>query len=462
MSTERAQRSFTNERLFPNHTFERDIGLAEYATAAAHLNSESKSVKWAASATILLSGGGGLATLQFNLITPELLLGTQEPKPTHLMLLLAVVLVSFISIVHLAELNKSRTFAERKVVALRRMLGVSYGENSLVLPNWRIEGADNPFALKFFRGWLDHRVFPIYMLLSVGSFAVFGLSFSLIAYLSSFLGVEVDPTFQNALIVACTYWLCGIATYKYYSRELGENLRLSLAKTVARLFRVPLDPNFMHRTYRVQLDIAEARRIKSDFETISKVAIFIEDRAFREHGGVNWRGTGRAVLGKIRNKKAGGGSSITQQFVRSNYIKNLNLGIRRKIVEILLARWIEKIWNKTSILNGYLTTVRFDRGVYGFHRAYKHFFEETPVNVSAWEAFILVERLGNIHGYFIANRVQALLSSSLEEGLLKTDDALACLKYYEGMMGHHFSLPDARSRTPADVIKALQLQTDID
>lgn len=141
---------------------------------------------------------------------------------------------------------------------------------------------------------------------------------------------------------------------------------------------------------------------------------------------------------KIRRRFSGGGSSITQQLARSNFIIKLSPTIRRKIVETLLAKWINSVWSKGVQLDAYLVTARYDRGVYGVQAAYRHFFGEAPKRVEKWEAFVLVERLGNVRSKFIGLRVREQLRRCIGAKVLTEDDARLALNYYDKMMALHF------------------------
>ena len=444
----------TSERYFPSYSIQRDIGIAEYNSADAHLRAENQAVKWATSITVLLSGVAGFSVFEPTALNDTFFLLKPTSDIGHLYLLIVVLLISFALIIHLADLAKSRSFAERKVIVLRRMLGVSYGENSLVLPNWRIEGADNPFAVKIFRGYLDHRIFPLYVILAFGSLTVFGLSIGSINYVLDVLDHEGRAAFGSVVILALFYFTTGLAVYVRQLRDFNENSVLMLAKMAARVLFVPVSNNFPYKNYRILLDVAEAERLKANFKLIVPFAILIEDNEFYKHKGINWRGIARAIKGKLSSKNLGGGSSITQQFARSNYINKLNLGIRRKIVEFILAKWIETVMTKNEILKGYLSTARFEFGVYGFHRAYRHFGLDQVSEMQSWEAFILIERLGNIHGRFLGNRVKALLEKSIAKNLLTMEDARTAIGYYRNMMDTHFELRDG-DINPQQVIDQL-------
>ncbi len=443
-----------NERYFPNHKIEPEIGLAEYNFACARVGSTDESITWATNITALISTAATFAALKTSEYKVELATAGTNEETLRLIVLCSILLFSFLSIVHLSYLHKSRIFASRKVIVLRRMLGVSYGENNLVLPNWRIEGADNPFAIKIFPGFFSYQSFPVHMVLLSALTSTFLLGPSAMIVVAAETSLPQLEGFRP-IYFGFIWYLLGLSFFKWQLREVDENILLWLSLLIARLLNVEITTGLNTSIYGIKLDIAEAKRLHSDFACIDKVAVFLEDGEFFEHSGINWKGVGRAIYARMKKKFAGGGSSITQQFVRSNFIVRLSPTVRRKIVEMLLAKWIESVWSKRQILDGYLVTARYDRSVYGFHRAFRHFFSDSPKLIEPWEAFILVERLGNVRGQFRGKRVRELLRRAISSALISMDDVEKILKYYNSMLDRHFELP-LDHPTPIEVLASLK------
>src|SRR3546814_14122543 len=66
-------------------------------------------------------------------------------------------------------------------------------------------------------------------------------------------------------------------------------------------------------------------------EVLEQAVVAAEDRSFYSHGGVDVRGTLRALWADIRNRELGqGGSTITQQLVK-NTITGGEKSIQRKV-----------------------------------------------------------------------------------------------------------------------------------
>jgi penicillin-binding protein 1A len=419
------------ERYFPNHKLERDIGLAEYQVAAGRLAAEDQAVNWAKNSSIIIASIVSFASFKASGYQADLSnLGLTEPVFKFAVLAI-ISAFSYLSIIHIAGLQKSRTLAERKIIVLRRMLGVSYGQNTLVLPNWRIEGADNPFSIHLFTGFLSSKSIPIHVILVSLTASTFFLSSPIADWINT-LSPSLPLSGSEVVTTLCiALYTVGLLIFRYNSRDTHENSLLSMARIFAWLTRTPLVKNFENVLYRIRLDIEEARRIRSNFIDITELSIFIEDRNFSKHRGISFKGLARALWGKISRRNLGGGSTITQQFSRSMFISKLTPTLTRKLTEMFLAIWIETVWAKSEILNGYLVTARFDRGVFGFHRACRHFFEKPPEDISKAEAFFLIERLGNIRGFFLGRRVLQILDTAISNNVIDVATCNQILDLYE-------------------------------
>ena len=118
---------------------------------------------------------------------------------------------------------------------------------------------------------------------------------------------------------------------------------------------------------------------------IRQAIVAIEDSRYYEHGGIDLRGTLRALKS---NSQAGsirqGGSTLTQQYVKNTLIVNARTAqeregasartISRKIRELRLAIAVEQKYSKDEILERYLNTVYFGDGAYGIQAAAKRYF----------------------------------------------------------------------------------------
>ncbi|HLN55807.1 MAG TPA: transglycosylase domain-containing protein [Bacteroidales bacterium] len=123
--------------------------------------------------------------------------------------------------------------------------------------------------------------------------------------------------------------------------------------------------------------------------------IATEDIRFFRHKGYDVKSFFRVLVKTIllRNRNAGGGSTITQQLAKNMYGRD-NYGrltiYVNKVKEIILARRIEKSFSKQDILLLYLNTVSFGENVYGIEAAARRFFNKEVINLSIEEGAVLI------------------------------------------------------------------------
>jgi len=100
-----------------------------------------------------------------------------------------------------------------------------------------------------------------------------------------------------------------------------------------------------------------------------------EDSRFHKHGGIDYVGVARAT---VRNLKEGrvvqGASTLTMQLARNSYPDLNDRSFHRKLLEMMLARRIEKMWKKDQIIEHYVNRIFFGTGVYGIQRASQVYF----------------------------------------------------------------------------------------
>lgn len=126
-----------------------------------------------------------------------------------------------------------------------------------------------------------------------------------------------------------------------------------------------------------------------------KAVMAAEDDRFYEHDGVSARSIARAL---VSNVNAGGisqgGSTITQQVVKTTYFIDDETGVakqnlERKAREAMIAMRIERKMSKDAILERYLNTVYLGWGAYGFQSASKLFFNKSVDQLGVAESALL-------------------------------------------------------------------------
>ncbi len=122
---------------------------------------------------------------------------------------------------------------------------------------------------------------------------------------------------------------------------------------------------------------------------IKQAAIAIEDKDFFKHNGISLSsGVLRALRETLITKSLQGGSTITQQLVKSSLLTPERT-FQRKIKEIVLALWTEKLFSKEQILEMYLNQVPYGGSSYGIEEAAKTYFGKHAKELSLEEAALL-------------------------------------------------------------------------
>lgn len=323
-----------------------------------------------------------------------------------------------LSLRYFADRQKAVCFAARKVIVLRRMLGMSYGSLQLVLPNWRIEGADEPFAIRLFPGWNTYVAYPCYAIAGIAAAVAFFVLAALIKHLeSSGLTLPVRPTVTvigcAALTFAALAW-----TYRKALLDTHERVGLLAACRLAKAMNVTLVTNFEYVIYRATLAKHELHRLGIDLGPAKRLLVHIEDKEFFVHRGVSLRGLVRLAASTLGLRRRSGGSTITQQLVRTLFIHDQRKLFRRKVVEILLARWFDRVVAKNDQLEMYLASVRFEASVFGMAQALRWFFGAISKGISLPMAFFLIERVSNIRSRLLVEKIDETLRGAVTAGVL--------------------------------------------
>jgi membrane peptidoglycan carboxypeptidase len=107
---------------------------------------------------------------------------------------------------------------------------------------------------------------------------------------------------------------------------------------------------------------------------IKNATVAIEDKDFYKHGAFSIFGIGRAFTGLIfRDPSKGGGSTITQQYVK-NALLSPEYSYTRKIKELILSIEIEQLYKKDDILKLYLNEIPYGNQAYGIESACRTYF----------------------------------------------------------------------------------------
>jgi penicillin-binding protein 1A len=115
-----------------------------------------------------------------------------------------------------------------------------------------------------------------------------------------------------------------------------------------------------------------------------------EDARFFQHRGIDLLGIVRALFKNIKSWRIEqGGSTITQQVIKSLLLKNPEKTYKRKVREALLSLQIEREFSKQRILYLYLNQIYMGHGLYGIEAASKVYFGKNARELNIAESALL-------------------------------------------------------------------------
>lgn len=117
--------------------------------------------------------------------------------------------------------------------------------------------------------------------------------------------------------------------------------------------------------------------------------VSVEDKRFYHHNGVDPIAIARATYQNVKALDlVAGGSTITQQLAKNMYF-SFEKRFDRKVAEVLVARDLEKKYNKTEILELYINIIYYGDGFTGINEASMGYFEKDASELTTEEAILL-------------------------------------------------------------------------
>lgn len=174
------------------------------------------------------------------------------------------------------------------------------------------------------------------------------------------------------------------------------------------------------------------------FEDIPKHTIdaflSIEDKDFYSHDGINYK---RMVSALIKNLStlsfSQGASTITQQLVKNKFLTNEKT-LSRKVKEIYLAKKLESIETKDSILEEYLNSIYYGSGAYGIGNASLRYFGKNANELDINESCVLAGVINSPSKYSPISNIENCKSRrNLILKQMKNDGKLTEKEYNENI-----------------------------
>ena len=228
------------------------------------------------------------------------------------------------------------------------------------------------------------------------------------------------------ICVICLMIMGASVLYGFSSLFAPPNMDETLIPDAASQF-YDINGNVIYTT------LSEERRIPVNIDKIpkhvQKAFIAIEDNRFYEHGGIDYRGTARALVSTLSGREVQGGSTITQQLAKNAFLTQ-ERSIIRKINEAFIAKELEHKYTKDEILSMYLNRIYFGQGAYGIESASMYYFDKHVQNLDIAEAATLaaIPKSPNYYNPFenpqeSKKRQELVIDQMVKYGFITADQA---------------------------------------
>ena len=173
---------------------------------------------------------------------------------------------------------------------------------------------------------------------------------------------------------------------------------------------------------------------------IKDAVVAAENRSFWTDRGISPTGIARSAISILRGGEIqGGGSTITQQYIKIYYLTS-DRTMTRKMRELALAVKMGRQVPKQDILRDYLNTIYFGRGAYGIQAASRSYFMTDAKDLTIEQSAVLASVLNNPslfdpsegenNSSRLLDRYRYVLDGMLEMGTITADQHA---KAYQGL-----------------------------
>ncbi|WP_232236333.1 transglycosylase domain-containing protein [Nocardia sp. BMG51109] len=131
---------------------------------------------------------------------------------------------------------------------------------------------------------------------------------------------------------------------------------------------------------------------------VRNAVLAAEDRDFYTNPGFSISGFTRAARDNLLGRdSAGGGSTITQQYVKNSMVGSQR-SVTRKMRELVISAKMARQWAKDDILAAYLNTIPFGRGTFGIDAAAHAYFDKKVQDLTVEEGAMLAATIQQPYG----------------------------------------------------------------
>lgn len=187
-----------------------------------------------------------------------------------------------------------------------------------------------------------------------------------------------------------------LLTYAFASIPLPRDIQLASSAEVYDVHG-ELIGTYSTEGFRFLIDTEELIEKKP---YIGQAVIAAEDHDFYKHNGVSVKGIIRAAWANLTGGEVQqGGSTITQQYIKTAVLQDPSRTITRKAKEAILAIKLEREYSKDQILGFYLNTIYLGRGAYGIEAAARAYFNKNADELTIAESAFLASIIPSPNAY---------------------------------------------------------------
>jgi len=201
---------------------------------------------------------------------------------------------------------------------------------------------------------------------------------------------KISPTLIYRLlfgvvVLVVVGFLFSTALFAFYSRQLPSPGKLNQQSNNSTVF-YDQKGKIIYEMYK------DKNRVPVSYSDISKnlinATVAIEDKTFFKHQGFSQIGILRSIFNLILKRRLEGGSTITQQLIKTVLLSSERT-LPRKIKEAMLSISVENKYSKQQILEMYLNEIPYGGTYWGIGSASQGYFEKSPKDLSLVEAAVL-------------------------------------------------------------------------
>lgn len=192
---------------------------------------------------------------------------------------------------------------------------------------------------------------------------------------------------KKLFAIAILLFVIGVGWLLYILRDLPSPQQLNAPENF------PVSTQIFDRNGKLLYEIySDENRIPIQLSDLPphvyQASIAIEDQHFYRHFGFDFIGIMRAVRNMLRGESTQGGSTITQQLVKTALLTREQT-LERKAKEAVLTIATELLYSKDQILEMYLNHIPYGGTAWGIEAAAQTYFDKPAKDLSIAEAALL-------------------------------------------------------------------------